>query len=792
MAGAAQIHSHQLFSPEFSMRPLHLLCLLLAFAPAVPAAAQKSVGPSIVANVSDPQDADRAVFSPDGRVVALSGFRDDVSLWDLSSGLPIRTLPTRAAVTGSVFTSDGRRMLTGQKDGAVRLWDVELGVVLDAFRARPRRGESAPTAIIGLSIDAKGDNVITSEFGPAATVWNIPTRKFVVTVPRDDDEVLKNQSIAGSRISADGTQLTLLASKEYRALYSATVFNMKDGAELSRFDLPEHLIVLENGFVGDEEAIVLAPGDACPAGELMLFSLKDRTVVAPILRPAVCAKPKDDQQTADFKLHGSPDSRRVLISQEGNPDLLIFDAATRKPERTVRLPADSRSRVIGVSRDFRLAAFSEHDRIDIRSLDSGAVMKSLRSFAAPVDHISIGLDGAVVAQRERAGDSDAPLRVGIRERDEARGEAFSVALPVGFTIGASTAKARLALATNEGGEILLISLDGKFPPRSLAIAPLTAVARARLSPDGTAAVLDGTTKARGGKPDEQGEAASYIVNLADGKMTEVDIENTDSEVMSIAFSPDGKRFAFGFRDSSAEIFDAKTGALVKKLPGYTQDDFGDAGAIAFSPDGGLLAGGSIFDDKVFVWNIETGKLMRTMTLPDSLAGYRTVTAVAVSHDRKTLAAGLGQRAVSSGDTGREAGGIYLFDLATGRLRHTLRGHSTRIGGLAFSQDDRTLASASYDGTVRYWDRATGKPLATAAMDAQGRFAVVTEAGFFAAPEGGDDVVSLVRGTRAISGATARGALARPELVEAALKGDPGGKVAAAAKALDWSKLVPAR
>lgn len=101
-------------------------------------------------------------------------------------------------------------------------------------------------------------------------------------------------------------------------------------------------------------------------------------------------------------------------------------------------------------------------------------------------------------------------------------------------------------------------------------------------------------------------------------------------------------------------------------------------------------------------------------------------------------------------------------------------------------------SASYDGTVRTWERATGKPLATAAMDAQGRFAVVTEAGFYAAPEGGDDVLSIVRGSRAISGAAARATLARPELVETLLKGDPDGKYRAAAKTLDWPKLLPAR
>jgi WD40 repeat protein len=275
-------------------------------------------------------------------------------------------------------------------------------------------------------------------------------------------------------------------------------------------------------------------------------------------------------------------------------------------------------------------------------------------------------------------------------------------------------------------------------------------------------------------------------------MTDTAIDK-DNEVMSVAFSAGGDRFAFGFRDGSAAIFEAASGRILKKLPRYPKgDDDGDAGAIAFSPDGSLLAGGATFDDKVFVWDIGSGKLMRTITLPDSLAGYRIVTAVAVSPDRKTLAAGLGHRAVSSGDIGREAGGIYLFDLATGKLRHTLRGHTGAITALTFSRDGRDLVSGGYDGTVRLWDRATGKPTATAAMDGDGRWSFVTEAGFYTGPDGADDALSLVRGTKAVSGAAARGVLSRPDLVEALLKGDPDGRYRAAAKALDWSKIAPAR
>src|SRR5207247_9463472 len=49
---------------------------------------------------------------------------------------------------------------------------------------------------------------------------------------------------------------------------------------------------------------------------------------------------------------------------------------------------------------------------------------------------------------------------------------------------------------------------------------------------------------------------------------------------------------------------------------------------------------------------------------------------------------------------------------TARLTATLRGHGFPLDDLAFSPDGQTLATTSWDNTVRLWDVTTGKELAT--------------------------------------------------------------------------------
>ena len=49
---------------------------------------------------------------------------------------------------------------------------------------------------------------------------------------------------------------------------------------------------------------------------------------------------------------------------------------------------------------------------------------------------------------------------------------------------------------------------------------------------------------------------------------------------------------------------------------------------------------------------------------------------------------------------------------SGQPLATLHGHTGGVWGVALSGDNRLIVSGSYDGTIRLWERASGRELVT--------------------------------------------------------------------------------
>jgi WD40 repeat protein len=117
-------------------------------------------------------------------------------------------------------------------------------------------------------------------------------------------------------------------------------------------------------------------------------------------------------------------------------------------------------------------------------------------------------------------------------------------------------------------------------------------------------------------------------------------------------------------------------------------------AAVFSPNGKVIASRSWPHDDLRLWNAATGKQLHQFALVSAFTTTR-VRALAFSPDGAILAAG-------------SAHDIILWDVVTGKTLQTLSGPSAEVLDILFIDNGRTLLSAGVDGAIRWWDRSTGK------------------------------------------------------------------------------------
>jgi WD40 repeat protein/serine/threonine protein kinase len=203
-------------------------------------------------------------------------------------------------------------------------------------------------------------------------------------------------------------------------------------------------------------------------------------------------------------------------------------------------------------------------------------------------------------------------------------------------------------------------------------------------------------------------------------------------VLRVGYSPTGKYLATVGADRVLKLWDAATG---KELHSYVGDDLvfdraetqlaitaehgtnvydlktGEGkltlpqarGAVAFSPNGRLLATGA---PVVKLWDLAGPTepiATSTLTVDGAELGADGILLGAVNREQLLQFSPDGKLLVA---VDKEQ--LFILDGETGQVRHHLVGHNGGISAAVFMPDGQALVTSGADQTVRVWDMATGR------------------------------------------------------------------------------------
>ncbi|GAA4622857.1 hypothetical protein GCM10023196_016730 [Actinoallomurus vinaceus] len=611
-----------------------------------------------------------------------------------------------SSITTLAFSRDGRVVVTGRADGAVRLWDTASHRQLGAPIVPPQQECFASTVRAALSPDGR---TLASACVRTVRFWDVSTHQPVGGPLRDRGVV---SAIA---FAPDGRTLATAGFQGTVRLWDVAARRPR-GGDLGRAGSGGDTNV--NAVVFSPDGKRLATGSADGTARLWDTATHDQ-----IGAPFRHAKAVDDvafsPDGATLATAGTDGTARLwsvaahrqigaaLTTAGGRLGKAPFHAIAFSPDgtRLVTAGGDGLTRLWNVAdhqqvgsalgdNRFSLsrAVFSPDGRLVAAAGDDGVVR-----LWEPVAHWQIG--GTVPGGSAIALSPDGrTLAIGGAGKNDPTVRLWDVATrrPVGRpltpTDGPANAGPPYHIVFGPGGRTLTTIGPGGVRTWDVASGRQvgsTVYADKRsgvgqLSPDGRFLAVQ-----------RDDSVAFWDIAARREIGTRIRLPHSDV-IVAMAISRDGTTLAAADFDRGVRLFDVATRRQIGgSVPVASSGIFA---SMTFSPDGRFLAIAAD-DDTVRLWDVAGHRLVGA-----ALTGHTgRITTIAFSPDRKVLATG------STDHT------VRLWDLQSYRqIGPPLIGHADAVTDIVYGPDGTTLTSVGDDGTARLWNVAVpADPVSTA-------------------------------------------------------------------------------
>ncbi len=609
-------------------------------------------------------------YSAAGDIIAVAS---TVGIWlyDAETGDEQALLTGHTEPVRSIsFNSDDTELVSGSDDNTVRLWDVVTRTLKATYIGHTGAVKS---------VDFSPDDTMVASGSADNTVglWDVDTGTRIATLRHSYD-------VNSVQFRPDGETLASAGDDELVRLWDIGTLTQKATLNVRHY-------VYSISFSPDGNTI--ATGAENRLGTL--WDVGTGALLASL-------EPENGEREVHH-VSFSKDGKTLACSSPGGT-LRLWDVDTRTENTTLINKGESiYNRSVDFNKDSQTLATASWGEVRLWDVATGKEKSTLTTHNDAVQYIDFSPDGSLLANSDPNGTVhlwDVATRTRkstLLHGDDLWEVQFS---PDGSTLSSQTwgGTVRLWDVTTEAEMISISDVYG-----------------ASFSPDG--------------KKFATGHHSN--VQLWDlTTMTRIITLPSPSYNVNLSFNSDGSMLASGSYDNSVRLWDLTT--LERKAEFWHTYD---VNSVDFSPDDSTLASGSD-DGTVRFWDLmtlrETARLSHNNEVLNvhfskegntliSVDGYRgwgkalhlwdvsdvqTATYKAgLIHDNNlnsyTFSPDNSTIATASDDSF-----VRLWDVATGTLKATLRGHTADVSSVHFSPDGSILASGSSDGSVLFWDFAS--------------------------------------------------------------------------------------
>ncbi len=571
---------------------------------------------------------------------------------------------------GAAVSPDGSRLITANRDGTARLWDIASGQCLMVFRGHT--GEVVRAAFMN-----HADRAVTTDDDGTLRLWDCATGACIL--------VLKGHHgrVAGLAVSPDDRYIA--SSDSFWALrvwslpegtceHSAAGINNvmrilvnRDGSTLLTLDSQHDILRWDFPGLGDPSLVangdywdiaLSGDGEFVAAGRDGLSCFDVRTGALKRLYSLEPHKP--------YKVTTASDETRFVACCRPRETVLVVDRGTGAIEKQFTGPRFVTDMIL--SPDGKTLYTVGFDRTcNMWDIATGECLQAIGSTRS-VHHVSLSNDGMYLAACDK-GDTVKLWNL----TDGSRRAKFPGATSVAFL-----ENVRLVATGHDDGRVRFWDIDsGKEKPGTVLQAYSSPVAC--VLPLESGAFL--ATFARHGVPklwNTEKLNCLKIHNTAGN--IDIDTVTIDENTQRVAMRRQGKNHIL--------VWDLRSGDILATLTDHAHK-YGNLSVIItgirFLPQGrGLVSCGR--DGLIILWDLSTFKAARSIHVGSSILS------MAVENDGRHVV------------IGTLPGGVERWDLESGQREICRPPEGSPVAGLALSPDERRLFVSFSDGTVRIIDR----------------------------------------------------------------------------------------